>query len=126
LTDGIHEINIAGQTVKEIGQEDRMKNGRPLNIKIYSRAVVAIMLITAWSILSLTGLLLWLAPDGKRSGQTELLFNLSKSEWGDVHFWIAIATIVITLIHITIDWRALRGVIRYLTSSHRSTGVIPN
>ncbi len=101
-----------------------MKNRRPLRIKIYSRAVVAIIMIAAWSILSLTGLLLWMAPSGQRSGQMELLFNLTKSEWGDVHFWIAIATIVITILHMIIDWRALRGVIRYLTSAHRSTGVI--
>jgi hypothetical protein len=105
--------------------EGSMKNVRPVNIKIYSRAVVAIILITAWSILSLTGLLLWLAPSGQRSGQMELLFNLTKSEWGDVHFWIAVATLVITIIHIIIDWRALRGVIRYLTSTHRNTRVIP-
>ncbi len=102
-----------------------MKSRRPIKVKVYSRAVVAILLITAWSLVSLTGLLLWLAPTGRQSGQTELLFGLTKSEWGDVHFWIAVATVVVTLVHLIIDWRALRGVIRYLTSAHRSREVIP-
>ena len=100
-----------------------MKRNRPVKTKVYARAVVAIMLIIAWSLVALTGLLLWLAPSGRRSGQTELLFGLTKGEWGDVHFWIGIATVVITLIHLVIDWRALRGVVRYLISTHRESGI---
>ena len=102
-----------------------MKYNRPIKVKVYARAVVAIMLITSWSLLSLTGLLLWLAPTGRRSGQIELLFGLTKHEWGDVHFWLAVATVVVTLVHTIIDWKALRGVIRYLTSVHRGQGVSP-
>lgn len=102
-----------------------MRYSRPIKVKVYTRAVVAIMLITAWSLLSLTGLLLWLAPTGRRSGQIELLFGLTKHEWGDVHLWIAVATVAVTLVHIIIDWKALRGIIRYLTSVHRGQGVSP-
>ena len=96
-----------------------MKYNRPIKVKVYARAVVAIMLITSWSLLSLTGLLLWLAPTGRRSGQIELLFGLTKHEWGDVHLWFAAATLLVTLSHVIIDWKALRGVIRYLASAHR-------
>jgi hypothetical protein len=81
------------------------------------------MLITVWSLVALTGLLLWLAPSGPRSGRQLLLLGLTKGEWGDVHFWIGVATAVVTLIHLIIDWRALRGVIRYLTSVHRNPGI---
>lgn len=100
-----------------------MKYRRPIKVKVYSRAVVAIMLITVWSLVALTGLLLWLAPSGPQSGRQLLLLGLTKGEWGDVHFWIGVATVVVTLIHLIIDWRALRGVIRYLTSVHRGPGV---
>ena len=99
-----------------------MKAQRPIKIKVYIRAIVAIMLITVWSLVALTGLLLWMASSGQRSGQQLLLFELTKSAWGDIHFWIAVATFAITLVHIIIDWKALRGVIRYLTSVHRSIG----
>ena len=97
-----------------------MKSNRPIKINVYARAVVAIMLLTSWSLLSLTGLLLWLTPSGRRSGQIQLLFDLTKGEWGDIHFWIAVVTVIVTLLHVVIDWRALRGVIRYLTSVHRN------
>ncbi|GAI02377.1 unnamed protein product [marine sediment metagenome] len=103
-----------------------MKYGRPVKVKVkvYARAVVAIMLITVWSLVALTGLLLWLAPSGPRSGQQLLLLEMTKHEWGDVHFWIAVAVVVVTVVHLIIDWRALRGLVRYLTSVHRSPRVL--
>ncbi|MFC1915316.1 DUF4405 domain-containing protein [Chloroflexota bacterium] len=100
-----------------------MKSNRPIKVKVYARAVVAIMLIMVWSLVALTGLLLWLAPSGQRSGQQPLLFELTKSEWGDIHFWVAVATFIVTVAHIIIDWKALRGVIRYLISTHRGPGI---
>jgi len=96
-----------------------MKSRRQIKVKVYARAVVAIMLITVWVLVALTGLLLWLAPEGRRAGRIPLLFELTKSEWGDIHFWIAVAVLAVTVVHIIIDWKALRGVIRYLTSVHR-------
>jgi len=96
-----------------------MVRSRRIKAKIYARAVVAIMLIAAWSLVAISGLVLWLAPSGPRSGRQLLLLGLTKSEWSDVHFWIAIATIVVTIVHVIIDWKALRGVIRYLASVHR-------
>lgn len=97
-----------------------MRDSRPIKMKVYARAVVAILLITVWVLAAFTGLLLWLAPEGPRSGRQLLLLNLTKSEWGDIHFWVSVAVLIVTLVHIIIDWRALRGVIRYLISIHRS------
>ena len=101
-----------------------MKANRPIRFKVYARAVIAILLIVSWVVLSFTGLLLWLAPSGRRAGQVPLLLNLTKNELGDVHFWIAVATVVVTVVHMIVDWKALRGVIRYLTSVHRSPEII--
>ena len=74
-----------------------------------------------------TGLVIrYLLPPGSGghgAGPRLELWGLGRHDWGDVHFWIAVATIVVTLIHIVIDWKALRGVIRYLTSAHRGPAV---
>ena len=105
-------------------REIAMKSKRPFRVKLYTRAVVAIMLITTWCLAALTGFLLWLAPTGPRSGQMPLLFEMTKSEWGDIHFWISVAAIVVTLLHMVVDWRALRGVIRYMISVHRSPDIL--
>jgi len=98
-----------------------MPERRPFKIKIYTRAVVAIILITIWTLVALTGLLLWLAPAGSGSGKQILIFEMTKSWWGEAHFWIAVGTFVVTVIHIIIDWKALRSVIKYLVSVHRGT-----
>jgi hypothetical protein len=98
-----------------------MLEKRPLRPKVYARAIIAIALIIVWVGSAFSGLILWLAPEVRRAGQQPLLFGITKENWGDVHFWICVAVVVVTLAHIIIDWKALRGVIRYLTSVHRDT-----
>ena len=100
-----------------------MKYRRPIKVKVYARAVVAIILIIVWSLAAFTGLLLWLAPSVPRAGHQLLLLELTKSEWGDIHFWVCVVVLGVTIVHIIIDWKALRGVIRYLTSVHRAPKV---
>ena len=68
---------------------------------------MAIALIIVWGLTALTGLLLWLAPSGQRAGKQLLLFDLTKSEWGDIHFWVAVAVLIVTLVHIIIDWKGI-------------------
>ena len=96
-----------------------MSEKRPINIKLYSRAIIAIGLIVVWILSAFSGIILWLAPEVRQAGQQELLFGITKQNWGEIHFWICVAVVAITLAHIIIDWKALRGVIRYMTSVHR-------
>jgi hypothetical protein len=98
-----------------------MSEKQPIKVKIYARAIIAIALITVWLLAAFSGLILWLAPEVRRAGQQPLLFGITKENWGDIHFLICIAVVVVTIIHIIIDWKTLRGVIRYMTSIHRDT-----
>lgn len=98
-----------------------MSNRRPIKVKVYARAITAIALITVWSLSAFSGLVLWLAPEVRQAGKQPLLFGITKHEWGEIHFWICVAVVIITIIHIIIDWKALRGVLRYLTSVHRGS-----
>jgi len=100
-------------------------NSQKSNIKIYIRAVIAILLIIAWVLVAFSGLILWLAPEGRQSGRIPLLFDLTKSEWKDIHLWLAVATLIITLIHVIVDWKTLRAVIKYMVSAHRENTDIP-
>ena len=84
-----------------------------------ARAITAMTLIVGWLIVTVSGFLLYVAPEGRQSGQSDLFLGLTKSEWGDVHWWVSVAVVAVTLFHITIDWKALKGSVRYLTSSHR-------
>jgi hypothetical protein len=98
-----------------------MTEKREINSKVCARAVIAITLIVVWLSAALSGLILWLAPDVRQAGQQELLFGITKQNWGDIHFWICVVAIVITVLHIIVDWKALRGIVRYMTSVHRDT-----
>lgn len=94
---------------------------RQFNLKVYIRAVVAIIMIVVWTLVAISGIVLWLAPEGQRSGRALLLFNLTKNDWKEVHLWIAAITFLITIIHVIIDWKTLRAVIRYMVSIHRDS-----
>jgi hypothetical protein len=98
-----------------------MDRRNSINAKAYVRAVVAVLLLVFWSLAFLTGWLLWFAPHGPRSGRIPLLFGLTKPMWGDVHFWLCLAASAVTVVHLTIDWKALKGCLRYLTTAHRET-----
>lgn len=96
-----------------------MSSKRPIKPKVYARAIIAIALITVWILSAFSGLILWLAPEVSRAGQQPLLFGITKQNWGEIHFWICVAVVVVTIVHVIIDWKALRGVIRYMASVHR-------
>jgi hypothetical protein len=89
----------------------------------YARAVVAIGLLSTWGLTAATGLLLWLAPTGPRSGRRELLLGLTKQSWGDVHFSLSLLAVAVTIVHLTIDWRAFRACVRHLTSTQRRPAI---
>lgn len=99
-----------------------MKSIHPVNPKTYARAVVAISLLVSWGLAAFTGFLLWFAPRG--AGKLPLFLGLTRHEWGNVHFVMSVVALGITVIHIVVDWRALRGVLHYLISVHRHPNLL--
>lgn len=95
----------------------------PVNRKMRLRAWVAVALLVLWSLAAFSGFLLWLAPEGPRSGYAVLLLDLTKREWGVFHFYLSVAASLVTVLHLVIDWRALRACVRYLTSTSRGPGI---
>ena len=75
-------------------------------------------MIALWAIVALTGFLLEFAPSGQRSGRLFIL-ALTKAQWGDIHYWMSIAAGALTIIHLMVDWKALKACARYLVSSER-------
>ena len=53
-----------------------------------------------------TGLLLtYRLPPGSRGGRGLSALGWTRHEWGDLHFWISIAFLVLLLIHLVLHWR---------------------
>ncbi len=52
-----------------------------------------------------TGLWLkYVLPPGSRGGQGLSLWGLTRHEWGDVHFWLALALAALVLLHVALHW----------------------
>lgn len=88
-------------------------------MKVKFRAVVAILLIGFWLAAFLTGYLVWLAPAGPRSGWNIIALGLMKREWVQIHFWVAVIATLLTVVHMILDWGALKACVKYLCSSER-------
>jgi len=84
------------------------------------RGLVSIGLLLSWAVSALSGFILYLAPEGQRSGRVILLFGLTKSGWMEFHTWISFFALGITLLHVIIDWKILVAVVKYLVKGNIS------
>lgn len=66
--------------------------------------IIDILAFLAFALMSSTGVLLhYLLPPG--SGRFASLWNLSRHDWGEIHFWLAIVLFVLLVIHLLLNWR---------------------
>jgi hypothetical protein len=105
----------------------QLQNAQPQNssahrhnaqMKARTRAIVALTLLVLWGMALFSGLIFVVVPSGRQSGWIEVL-GLTKSLWGDVHLWVSLAASVVTVIHVAIDWKALKACSRFLVSMDR-------
>lgn len=78
------------------------------------KALIAISLLISWSLVLLSGLLMWAAPHGQGMGNDAFLLGLTRHDIGDIHLIIALIAVVITIFHVIVDWKAFKGLLRYL------------
>jgi hypothetical protein len=54
---------------------------------------------------SATGLLLrWILVPGSRGGRGLEFLGLGRRDWGDIHFWLSVALLVLVLVHVALHW----------------------
>ncbi len=70
-------------------------------------------MVFGWVVVAVTGFLLYFAPTGRRSGR-EVILWLTKSEWKDVHFWVAVGIAAVTIGHVVLNRKGLRRAFRTL------------
>lgn len=84
--------------------------------------IAAFALATA---IAVTGLILryMLPPGSGRFGEIGLggfgagrpvtvLWGLSRHEWGDIHFWLSVAILIVLAFHLVLHWRWISAVVR--------------
>ncbi|MEN6326075.1 MAG: DUF4405 domain-containing protein [Syntrophomonas sp.] len=84
---------------------------KKINLRLI-RAVVAVLLIIFWLYSISSGFLLYFTKH--TPGTTPILLGITRSVWKDLHFWLSVIALVITIVHIIIDWKALTASVRYL------------
>lgn len=47
-----------------------------------------------------------------RSGRMRTLWNMSRHQWGDLHFWLALVAVAIVLLHLALHWDWVVSVVR--------------
>ena len=83
-----------------------------MNRKI--RGLISLGLLLSWGLSGLSGLILYLAPEGQRSGRAILLFGLAKHGWSQIHTWVSFIGLAITILHIIVDWKIMVALLKNL------------
>lgn len=91
-----------------------MARRRKIQFFNFVRAIVALGLIVIWSLAALTGFLLEFSPKERGAGQLPLFLSLSRYEWGDIHFIVCVIALSLTVIHVCLDGKTLRGYFHFL------------
>ena len=60
-----------------------------------------------------TGLMIrYLLPPGSRGGHGLTLWSLDRHEWGDIHFWLAVALLTLLVLHVALHWEWVCAVLQ--------------
>jgi hypothetical protein len=77
------------------------------------RAVVSLMLLGMAGSLAMSGAVLFFSPRGQVANWTNWRFwGLSREQWSDLHLNTAALSVVLTLLHLWLNWRLLLSYLR--------------
>ena len=72
------------------------------------RGLVSLLTLGGFIVMSLTGLMLYIVPQGRIAYWTDWhLLLLSKTQWGDIHILSSLLFIVAGVLHVYINWKQL-------------------
>ncbi len=104
----------------------RAVHGRPLKtrIRVYTRALTDLLLVALWLPATVTGVMLWeplgIVPGSPGKGEKIMLWGMTTAQWGDIHWWLSVAAVAVTLLHVVLDFKAFKGAVKYLIRARRS------
>jgi hypothetical protein len=87
---------------------------------VYLRAAAVVTMLVLVPLGIASGIIPWLAADGRRAGQQLLLFALTKHEWADIHTFVTMAAILVAATHVLVVRAGLAADVRLLATGQRS------
>jgi len=109
---------IKNSTLSDTQIQTAAKRRQNAQMKARIRAIIALALLILWGMALFTGLIFVVVPSGPHSGLIQVL-GLPKTQWGDIHLWVSLAASAVTVVHVVIDWKALKACSRFLVSLDR-------
>jgi hypothetical protein len=119
---------VASSPARAVVSPERARPAGRHRSRLSIRAGIGITLITVWSAATFTGVLLYVAPTGRRSGRDDILLGLTKTTWGDIHWWVSLAAVAVTIVHVIVDWKTFRACLRHIvhaTASNAPSAGLP-
>lgn len=87
------------------------------------RAMTSLFMVWGFSLLSVTGIVLYIEPQGRIAYWTDwTLFGFTKGQWGDVHTLGGLMFLIAGLFHVYFNWKPLKG---YLTRKRKEATYWP-
>lgn len=87
-----------------------------------TNVIVDAVAFTFFVTMTTTGMVMrWLLPPGAgrlellgrgRHRQVLTLWGLDRHQWGDIHFWLAVALLVTLVLHVVLHWRWIVAKVR--------------
>jgi hypothetical protein len=114
------DATVASSPARAVASPERARPAGRHRSRLSIRAGIGITLITVWSVATFTGVLLYVAPTGRRSGRDDILLGLTKSTWGDIHWWVSLAAVAVTIVHVIVDWKTFRACLRHIVHAAAS------
>jgi len=78
------------------------------------RQIIVILLLITGLITVISGIALFLAPSGPGSNE-RIILGLRKYKWTNLHTYISFVTTGLAIMHISINWRALKYYLTHIT-----------
>jgi len=91
-----------------------MKWRSSTNSRLITKGLVAIIMLMVWFVVIVTGLLMWAAPRGHGLGSEPFILGLTRHDIGEFHLIVALIAVAVTIVHVCIDWKAFKGLMRYM------------
>lgn len=91
---------------------------RPKRV-VFVRAAVVVTMVVVVPLVATSGIIPWLAADGRRSGQQLLLFAMTKRSWADVHTLVSMLALGLAATHILVVKSGLVSDVRLLVTGRR-------
>jgi len=74
------------------------------------RVVNLLLYLSFCGLVGTGALITWKLVPGSRGGGGLTALNLSRHQWGDIHFWLGVTMLASSVVHLLLNWQWLKKI----------------